>query len=83
MSKLVWRSFCGKIVKNTVSWTYVISDFSGEKIFGKFFKKWLHKGNPKEFRVEKAIKRKWNKLYVKGKDYYSFFNNWINKRDKV
>ena len=56
MSKLVWRSFCGKIVKNTVSWTYVISDFSGEKIFGKFFKNDYKKEIQKSFGLKKQLK---------------------------
>ena len=34
-----------KKVKNTVPWTYVISDLKGEEIFGKFYKKDLQKIN--------------------------------------
>ena len=39
--------------------------------------------NQKEFRVEKVIKRKYSKLYVKWKGYDSSFNSWIDKKDKV
>ena len=35
----------------------------------------------KEFRVEKVIKRKGNKLYVKWKVYDNPFNSWIDKKD--
>ena len=36
-----WREeiFVVKIIKNTVSWTYVISDLNGEEIVGSFYKK--------------------------------------------
>ena len=56
-----------KRIKNTVPWTYVISDFKGEEIVGTFYEKELQKTNPKEFRVEKVIKRKGNKLMLNGK----------------
>ena len=51
------KSFAIKKVKNTVPWTYVISDLKGEEIVGTFYKKELQKTNQKEFRVEKVIKR--------------------------
>ena len=52
-------------IKKTVPWTYVISDLSGEEIVGTFYEKELQKTNQKEFRAEKVIKKKGNKLYVK------------------
>ena len=54
-----------KKVKNTVPWTYVVSDLNGEEIVGTLYKKELRKTNQKEFRVEKVIKRKGDKLYIK------------------
>ena len=51
--------------RNTVLWTYVINDLNGEGITGTFYEKELQKTNQKEFRIEKAIKRKGDKLYVK------------------
>ena len=48
-----------------------------------FSEKELQKTNQKEFRVEKVIKRKGNKLYVKWKGYDSYFNGWIDKNDIV
>ena len=41
----------------------------------------MQKTNQKEFRVEKVIKRKGNKLYVKWKGYNNSFNSWIDKKD--
>ena len=52
-------------IKNTVSWTYVINDLNGEEITGSFYKKELQKTSQKEFRIEKVIKKKGDKLYVK------------------
>ena len=70
-------------IKNTVPWTYVINDLNGEKIIGTFYEKELQKTNQKEFRIEKVIKRKGDKLYVKWKGYDSSFNSWIDKKDLV
>ena len=73
--------FVIKEVKNTVPWTYVISDLNGEEIIGTFYEKELQKTNQQEFRIEKVLKRKGDKLYVKWKGYDNSFNNWINKKD--
>ena len=66
-------------IKNTVPWTYV--DLNGEEITGSFYEKELQKTNQKEFRIEKVIRRKGDKLYVKWKGYDNRFNNWIDKKD--
>ena len=47
-----------KKIKNTVPWTYEISDLNGENILGSFYEKELQKTNLKEFRIEKVIKGK-------------------------
>ena len=57
--------FVIKKVKNTVPWTHVINDLNGEEIIGTFYEKELQKTNQEEFRIEKVIKRKGNKIYVK------------------
>ena len=48
-----------------MSWTYVISDLKGKRIIQISYKKQLQKANQKEFRSEKVVKRKGDKLYVK------------------
>ena len=53
-----------KKVKSTMPGTYVISDLKGDKIIGTFYVKELQKTNQKEFRVEKLINRKDDKLYL-------------------
>ena len=75
--------FVIKKAKNTVPWTYVINDLNGEEIIGTFYEKELQKTNQEEFRIEKVIRRKGDKLYVKWKDYDNSFNSWINKGNLV
>ena len=75
--------FVIKKIKNTVPWTYVINDLNGEEIIGTFYEKELQKTNQQKFRVEKVLKRKGDKLYVKWKGYNNSFNSWINKEDIV
>ena len=53
-----------KKCKNIVPWTYVANILNGENIARTFYEKELQKTNQKEYRVEKAIKRKDDKLYV-------------------
>ena len=72
-----------KRVKNTVPLTYVINDRNGEEIVGTFYEKELKKTNQQEFRIEKVIKKKEGKLYVKLKGYDSSFNSWIDKKDLI
>ena len=71
--------FVIKKVKNTVPWTYVIDDLNDEEIIETFYEKELQKINQEEFRIEKLIKRKGNKIYVKWKGYNNSFNSWIDK----
>ena len=40
--------FVIKEVKNTVPWTYVVSDLNGEKIIGTFYEKELQKSKSKK-----------------------------------
>ena len=61
--------FVIKKVKNTVTWTYVINDLNREEIVGTFYEKELQKTNQKEFRIQKVINRKGDKLYVKWQGY--------------
>ena len=70
-------------IKNSVQWTYVINDHNGEEIIGTFYEKELQKTNQKEFRIEKVLKKKGDKLYVKWKGYDNSFNSWIDKKDLV
>ena len=69
-----------KEIKNTAPWTYVINDLNGEEIIGTFYDNELQKTYQQEFRIEKVIKKKGDKLHVKWKRYDNSFNSWINKK---
>ena len=75
--------FVIKKAKNTVPWTYVINYLNGEEITGTFYEKELQKANQEEFRIEKVIKRKGDKIYVKWKGYDNSFNSWIDKASLI
>ena len=75
--------FVIKKIKNTVPWTYVIDNLNGEEITGNICEKELQKIDQQEFRIEKVIKKKGDKLYVKWKGYDHSFNSWIDKKDLV
>ena len=66
-------------IKNTVPWTYVITDLNDEPIAGSFDEKKLQKTNQNEYIIEKVIKRKGDELYFKWKEYDNSFNSWIDK----
>ena len=53
----------------------MISDLNDEPIFGSFYEKELQKPNQEKFRIEKVLKRKGDKLYVKWKGYDNSFNS--------
>ena len=72
--------FIIKKIRNTVPWTYVINDFNGEDIIGTYENE-LQGTKLNEFRIEKVIKGKGDKLYVNWKGYNNSFNSWINKKD--
>ena len=67
--------FVIKKVKNTVPWKFIINEINGEEFLGTFYENKLQKTNKKEFRIEKVINRKSDKLYVKWKEYDSLFNS--------
>ena len=75
--------FAKSYTKNTVPWTYVINDLNGEEIIGTFYEKELQKIDQQEFRIEKLIRKKGDKLYVQWKGYDSSFNSWIDKKGLV
>ena len=77
------EAFVIKKVKNTVLWTYSIGYLNDEEIVGTFYEKELQKTNQTECRVEKVIKRKGDKLYVKWKGYDNSLHSFIDKKDIV
>ena len=55
-------------------------DPNGEEFVRTFYEKEFQKTNQEEFRIEKVIKRKRNKLYFKWKGYDNSFNSWTDKK---
>ena len=62
-----------------MSRTHGIEDPNGENFFETFHQKDLLKKNRREFRIEKVIKRKDDKLYVKQKGCDNSFSSWIDE----
>ena len=50
------------VVRNTVLWTYLISNLNGAPITETFYEKELSKTSQEKFRIEKVIKKKGDKL---------------------
>ena len=75
--------FAIKNVKKAVPWTYIINDLNGEEIIGTLYEKELEKTSQEEFRIDKVIRRKGDKFYVKWKGYDNSFNSWIDKGSLV
>ena len=59
----------------------MISDLNGEPITGSFYEKELQKASQERLRIEKVLKRKGDKLYLKWKRCDNSFNTWIDKKD--
>ena len=72
-----------QLLKITVPWTYVINDLDGEEITGSFYETGLQKTKQKEFRIEKVIRKKGDKLHIKRKGHNNRFNRRIDKKDLV
>ena len=70
-------------VRKTVPWTYVTNDLNEEEIVGTYYERELQKTNQKEFRIEKLIKKKGDKLYVKWKGSNNSFNSCIDEKNIV
>ena len=73
--------FVIKEIKNIVLWTHVINDLNGEETIGTFYENEWQRTNQQEFRIEKVIKRKGDKLYVKWKGYDNSFHSWVDEKD--
>ena len=63
--------------------TYQLKDMNDEIIKGIFYEKELQltKNTSDEYIIEKILKTKGNKMYVKWRGYSNNFSSWINKYD--
>ena len=53
---------------------------NGEEITGSFYEKEVQKTSQEKFRIEKVLKIKGDKLYVKWKGFGNCFNSWIDEK---
>ena len=54
-----------------------------KKLLKHFIRKNCKKTNQKEIRIEKVLKKKGDKLYMKWKGYDNSSNSWIDKKDLI
>ena len=61
--------------------TYKLKDVNNKNIDGTFYEKELQKSKnvTGEYIIEKILKTKGNKIYVKWRNYNNSFNSWIDK----
>ena len=71
LKKFLWL----RKLKNTGPWVHDINDLNREETVGTIYENKLQKIIQKELRIEKLIKRKGNKLYVKWEGYNNSFNS--------
>ena len=60
---------------------YYLKDLNDEKLGGTFYEQELQKTNSTLYVIEKIIKIKNDKLFVKWRGYNNSFNSWIDKKD--
>ncbi|XP_046737539.1 uncharacterized protein LOC124406228 [Diprion similis] len=69
-------------VENTHPLTYKLKDYQNRPISGGFYEQELLKvEHPDIYLVEKVLKKRRKKLYVKWLGFYSTHNSWINESD--
>ena len=72
------KLFVVEKLKILFQWHMLLMILMEKKLLERFTKK-----NQKEFRIEKVIERKVDKLYVKWKEYNNSFNNWIDEKEII
>ncbi|KAI8123526.1 putative uncharacterized transposon-derived protein F54H12.3 [Lucilia cuprina] len=71
-----------KSVKNTFPTTYLLEDYRGNPIEGGFYDEELSKTKyPDTYLVEKVLKTKGEKVFVKWLGFSNQHNSWINKQE--
>lgn len=76
--------FTIKKIQLTNPITYLIKDVHGEDILGGFYREELQKVKHSDaYLVEKILKRKGDKVYVKWLGFDTSYNSWIHKNDVI
>ena len=60
-----------------------IDDLNVEEVIGTFYESEQQKQKQKESRIDRVIRKKGSKLYVKWKGQKNSFNNCIDKNDVI
>lgn len=64
--------------------TYLLEDFNGDDIAGCFYEEEMQMvKNPDVFLIEKIVRRKNNKVFVKWLGFDEKYNSWIHKNDVI
>ena len=71
--------------KSTRPPTFVLNDYSGERLKGTFYAQELQKITKVDdvYKIEKIIKEEKNRVFVKWLGYPDSFNSWVSKKDLV
>lgn len=76
------ENFTVKKINNTIPHTYILKDHKGNPIQGCFYEhEMLKTKHPDVYLVEKIIKKRGNRCYVKWLGFDSSENSWVNKED--
>ena len=73
--------FTIKEIRETDPITYKLEDLEGEEIKGSFYAEELQKSKEQIYKIEKIIKKKNGKSYVKWKGYSDKFNSWVDDKN--
>ncbi|XP_036142911.1 uncharacterized protein LOC118648602 [Monomorium pharaonis] len=81
-----WTTEVFKIIKvqHTNPVTYLLEDYRGTSIVGAFYEHELHRAtHPDVYLVEKVLRRKGDKVYVKWLGFDGSHNSWIHKDNVI
>jgi len=63
--------------------TYKITDYNNEEIQGTFYEQELQKTSQEIYRIEKVIRKRGTKSFVKWLGYPKSFNSWVDNKDLI
>ena len=73
--KNIFQKTTHQIRRKESLWTYIFSDLNDEEIFEIFYEKGQQNTSQKQFKIEKGIKRRHNRPYVKWMSYDNSLNS--------
>jgi len=70
-----------RIITNPI--TYLLEDYRRKSVAGAFYEHELHRATPDVYLVEKVLRRKGDKVYVKWLGFDGSHNSWIHKNNII